>query len=85
MLRLVMRTARNSISAHVNFGRLLPLRWSVLKNLLNHIVKTLMKACRNLVNIVDVSNVPSPEENANAPLPLTNNVSKYPIIGVCDK
>ena len=48
MLRLVMRTARNTMSAHVNFARLLPLRWSVLKRPLKHLVKTLIKSCKNL-------------------------------------
>ena len=51
MLRLVMRTARNTMSAHVNFARLLPLRWSVLKSLMKLLVKTLMKSCKNLVEI----------------------------------
>ena len=48
MLRLVMRTARNTISAQKKITRLLPLRWSVPKRPLKHLVKTLTESCKNL-------------------------------------
>ena len=84
MLRLVMRTARNTISAQINFTRLLPLRWSVPKGPLKHLVKTLINSYKNLDEMWWKLRKFPLQNSTNFLLQLIDTAGKYPIIGGCD-